>query len=635
MKKEKKVWAMTLIAFWWLAPNLTFAQQDSLAQKTLDEIVVTATKFPKSQTETGKVLTVITEEQLSRSAGKDVSQLLNEQVGLVINGSGSNPGKDKSVYLRGAKTDYTLILIDGIPVNDPSAFGGAFDLRLLPVDQIERIEILKGSQSTLYGSDAIAGVINIITKKKGNNPFGVFGSLAYGSYDTKRGNVGIRGSTKLLEYNVIYSRHKSQGLSEAKDPTGNQNFDKDGFDQQGIQASASIRPVEEWVISPFFRMNEFDGDFDGGSFTDAPSSALTEMKSTGLNSQYNFNKGAVSLQYAYTRSERMYDYTSFKVNYDGRFNHAEIYANYNITDHIQVLGGMNLQHLRMVDESASADTSVLVASPYASFFLRNVNGFSAEIGGRYVNHEQFGNTFTYSINPSYFLNQRWKFFVSYSTAFKAPTLSQLYGQFGANPDLEPERSKHLEGGIHFISSEKKLDVRVTAFKREIDDVILYTNTKGHVNLDEQDDYGVEFEPTFEFNQRFKVALFYAFVTGELTTKIAGTEKDSTYNKLLRRPKHSFGLNTGYRVNDRFYLSINAKTFSDRADQYVDNTDFTRKSVALPGYYFIDLYAEYSMLRNKNIKFFLDLKNITDQDYTEVYGYNTRGINVMAGLSFSF
>ncbi len=142
MKKEIKVWAMTMIAFWYWAPNQTLAQPDSIPATTLREVVVTATKFPKNVSETGKVLTVIDQEQLARSGGKDLSQVLNEQVGLVINGANSNPAKDKSVFLRGAAGKYTLILIDGIPVNDPSGIDGAFDLRLLYIDQIERIEIL-------------------------------------------------------------------------------------------------------------------------------------------------------------------------------------------------------------------------------------------------------------------------------------------------------------------------------------------------------------------------------------------------------------------------------------------------------------------------------------------------------------
>jgi vitamin B12 transporter len=179
MKKEKRVWAITLIVLWWLAPNLIKAQQDSLNTRQLDEVVISATKFPKSKSETGKVLTVIDQDQIKRSTGKDITQLLNEQVGLVVSGSNSNPGKDKSVYLQGAKNEYTLILLDGIPLNDPSSVsGGAYDLRLISLDQVERIEILKGSQSTLYGSDAIAGVINIITKRGGDKPAGFFGTLA-------------------------------------------------------------------------------------------------------------------------------------------------------------------------------------------------------------------------------------------------------------------------------------------------------------------------------------------------------------------------------------------------------------------------------------------------------------------------
>jgi vitamin B12 transporter len=195
MKKEKNNAAIK-----WIAKGVlfcisftTYGQIDSVKTHHLDEVVITATKFSKNQSETGKEVSIIDEVQLERSAGKDLAQLLNEQVGIVVNGANSNTGKDKSVYLRGAKGEHTLILIDGMTVNDPSGNGGAYDLRLISLDQIKRIEILKGSQSTLYGSDAIAGVINIITKKGGTKPFGVNGNIGYGTYKTFKGNAGING----------------------------------------------------------------------------------------------------------------------------------------------------------------------------------------------------------------------------------------------------------------------------------------------------------------------------------------------------------------------------------------------------------------------------------------------------------
>lgn len=632
MKKEKKVWAMTLIALWYLTPNFSFGQQqDSVKLSRLNEIVVTATKFPKSQSETGKVLTVISEEQLDRSSGKDLSQLLNEQVGLVINGFGSNPGKDKSVYLRGAKTDYTVILLDGIPLNDPSGFGGAFDLRLIPIDQVERIEILKGSQSTLYGSDAIAGVINIITKKKGNDLFGVFGNLGFGSYGTQRGNIGVRGSTETVDYNVSVTRHKSEGISEAKDKIGGQDFDRDEFDQRGLQANVAIRATEKWTINPFMRINRFKGDFDAGSFSDSKACSITEVMNTGVISQYAFTNGSVNFQYAHDRTERSYDYDGFESEFDGRFNHAEAFATFDISEHIQTLAGVNIQHLRMV--GTSTDKSVLVTSPYASFFLRDMGGFSLEAGGRYVDHEQFGRTFTYSINPSYLLSKKLKFFVSVSSAFKAPTLSQLYGQFGANPSLAPEKATHLESGIHLTTENQKFDVRVTTFRRSIDNAIAYTS--GYINLDKQNDYGLEVEPTMQINSKLRLSAFYAYVSGKITTPVGGTERDTTYNNLLRRPKHSVGVTVSYQITDRFFISANLKTFSERNDRYFDSNDFSTKAVTLDGYALLDLYAEYAVLEQRQIKFYIDARNVLDKDYTEVAGYNTMGVNVMAGVSFGF
>ncbi|WP_299291462.1 TonB-dependent receptor plug domain-containing protein, partial [uncultured Mucilaginibacter sp.] len=134
-----------------------FAQDST---RVLKDVVVSATKTDQKQLQTGKVITVITQDQIERSQGKTVAQLLSEQAGIIVSGASSNPGLNKSIFIRGAASGFAVTLIDGVLVGDPSSTGGTFDIRLFPIDQIERIEIIKGGQSTLYGSDAVAGVIN-------------------------------------------------------------------------------------------------------------------------------------------------------------------------------------------------------------------------------------------------------------------------------------------------------------------------------------------------------------------------------------------------------------------------------------------------------------------------------------------
>ncbi len=632
MKKERKVWAITLIAFWWLAPNQTNARQIQDTVRTLKEVVITATKFSKSQLETAKVLTVIDEAQIQRSSGKDLSQLLNEQVGLVINGANSSPGKDKSVFLRGAGGQYTLILLDGIPVSDPSGVGGAFDLRLLPLIQVERIEILKGSQSTLYGSDAIAGVINIITKKKSDKRIGGFGTLSFGSYNTINGNAGVSGSSEIIDYNFNYTRFQTDGVSEAKDETGNGNFDKDGCDQNSIQLGVNIKPHDKLSVRPFARFTDFDGMYDAGAFADDSTAVFTtKLFNYGLTADYTLSNGAIHWQYSHSTTDRSYERSFEKSLYKGNFDNAEVFVNHDLGNNFQVLAGVNYQKLKMEDESLPEKVPAIhITSPYASFFVKSLLGFSAEVGGRFNSHSEFGNVFTYSINPSYLINNSVKLFANYSTGFKAPTLNELYGPFGANGRLLPQESGSMEIGTQYFGRDNKFDIRITYFERKIKNAIVY-GASGYVNLDEQNDQGLEVEPTMRVNDKLSIRGFYAFVDGEVITKtVANT--DTTFNNLIRRPKHSFGLNIGYQVTNNFFASVNLKTFGDRRDSYFNPVDFSTSSVRLAAYQLLDVYVEYKFAGGR-IKLFSDVKNILDQDYAEVYGYTSLKFNINTGFSF--
>lgn len=249
-----------------------------------------------------------------------------------------------------------------------------------------------------------------------------------------------------------------------------------------------------------------------------------------------------------------------------------------------------------------------------------------ELGGRYNNHSKYGDNFTYSFNPSYLIQNQFKLFFNLSTGFKAPSLYQLYGQFGANPDLKPEKSNSMEGGIQWFSPDKKLDIRAVAFTRAIEDVIIY-GFPAYTNFDKQNDHGFEIEPSFSLSDKIRIRGFYSFVTGEVTNS-AGIE-----NNLFRRPKHSFGINAGYQVNSKLFVSTNLKTFGQRDDRYFDLNTFTTVSSTLEAYALLDAYGEYKL--GNHLKFFVDVKNILNQEYSEVTGYNALGFNLNAGINLKF
>ncbi len=643
MKKTFFVLAAVIIG------NQLTAQTDTTS---LGEIVVTANKFPNKTSLTGKVVTVITKEQLEKSGGKTLSQVLTEQAGVYIGGANSNAGKDKSLYLRGAGVAYTLVTIDGVPAYDASGVGSNFDIRNLSVDLIERIEILKGSQSTLYGSDAIAGVINIITRKGGTKPFGVNALLGYGSNNTFQGNAGITGKSGIIDYNLSTSFYDTKGINEAISNNG----DKDGFTQNNVQASIGMQATKDIRIQPYFRYSNVKGNTDQGAFTDELDYTYEQKNyQLGVINDFSLGKTTLKLLYNYNNTDRLYIDDSVKSRngwdtytkgtYKAKEHFIDAYITAPLNKILKLTAGADLRF--------SSTDQLYIAIPawappvpvnakmnqqgiYAALGVNTTKGFNLELGNRVNFHSEYGSNYVFNINPSYLISNKVKLFANLSSAYRTPSLYQLFSEYG-NRDLKPESAITTEAGVQYFAADNKFTGRITGFNRNVKDVIFFyynaaTFQSQYINQDKQKDYGAELELSFKPAKNLSLKAFYTYVDGKITT--VQNDKDTTYFNLLRRPKHSVGLNAGINITENFFVSTNLAWFGKREDAYYDNTTFSTVNVTLDDYALWDIYAEYGLLKTK-LKLFADFRNITDTKYNETAGFNTVGVNAFGGIRFNF
>jgi vitamin B12 transporter len=626
-----------------IATSLVFGQQKDKSQKDsalqnstsnkLEDVIVTANKIEQKQSGTSKVITVITPAQIQQNAGRTIAQILNEQAGLSLPGTLSNLGTVPSIYMRGAASGRTLILIDGAPVGDPSMISNEFDLNLVPLNQVERIEILKGAQSTLYGSDAIGGVINIITKGKGS-PF-VTGSLSYGSYGTKQGNLQFNSNINKLNYTIGFENQNADGFSSAKDLSNKANFDQDGYQNNSFFVKAKYKFDTLWNLQLSSRKTAYKSAIDYGGFKDDKDNEFKNATTiSGLILQYKKAKTSFQFQYQYTTQDRTYfndsadkQYLVYENNqYAGKTHFADAYLSKPIGQNIQWIIGADFRYgsYNQTYESISQwgpyndafkDTFQYQNAIYTSVLINdNAKKWLLELGARYNNHNRFGSNQTFTINPSYALSDQIRLIASISNGFKAPSLYQL----GYNDQLKAETSFNTELGVSFRKGQ--VFARAVYFNRNIKNGIDYNYIDyNFFNFIQQKVNGLEIEIQHPINEQHQFSLNYTLMNGQETNQNRITTTDTiTYNYLLKRPKHSVNAQWNYTINKKWSSSVTGRFISERKDV----GGYASPDITLGYYTLLNASVQYKL--GSRIVVFANAQNLLNDQFSEIYGYNAIG-----------
>ncbi len=618
--------------------------QKSLTPAQLEDVIVTANKIEQKQSGTSKVITVITAAQIQQNAGRTIAQLLNEQAGLSLPGALSNLGTVPSIYMRGAASGRTLILLDGAPVGDPSMISNEFDLNLVPLNQVERIEILKGAQSTLYGSDAIGGVINIITKSKGS-PF-VSGALSYGSYGTKQGIFQFNSNFKKLDVAIGFENQNADGFSSAKDITNKGNFDKDGYQNNSFFVKAKYQIDSLWNLQVSSRKTAYNAAIDYGGFKDDKDNAFKNATTmSGLVLKYKKAKTNFQLQYQYTTQDRTYlndssdrTYLIYEDNqYAGTTHFADAFLSTPINKNIQWIIGTDFRYGSYNQTYASIsqygpyndvfkDTFQFQNALYTSALINdNSKKWLLELGARYNNHNRFGNNQTFTFNPSYAINDQVRLIASISTGFKAPSLYQL----GNNDQLKAETSFNTELGISFRKGQ--VFARAVYYNRNIKNGIDYNYIDyNFFNFIQQKVNGLEIEIQHPITEQHLFSLNYTLMNGQETNQNRITTTDTiTYNYLLKRPKHSLNAQWNFTINSKWNASLTGRFISERKDV----GGYASPDVTLSNYTLLNAAIQYKW--SKRVLVFANGQNLLNDNFSEVNGYNAIGRMLQFGIRLQF
>jgi len=603
-------WALAPAAL--IGPSLAAAQAlpvPPIAQ--LAPVVVTAARMPQPIATLTADLTVIDADAIAASGSRSFAELLQGQPGVEIVQNGG-PGSTSGVFLRGANRGQTVLLVDGLRVSSSTV--GAPTLEAIPLDQVERIEILRGPASSLYGADAIGGVIQVFTRRPGP---GVSGRLSggLGTDDTRSVAGGFSATLGAVALSLQAGHRQSEGFNASTDPSSFiWNPDRDGYDSNDVGASAALTLAPGHEASARYMRNRLDNQFDGGP--DFDDRTRTTLELWQVESRNRFADAWTSKLSVGEAADDSMSSTAFG---DYPFRTRE--RQYGWQNELALPQGtatlaVERREERIDEEAGFAvtrrDTNAVVGILQ---FARSDHTLQANL--RYDRSTQYGGQTTGAIAWGYRLAPQWRVTASYGTAFKAPSFNDLYYPGFSNPDLEPETARNVEGSIHWSGQlgEWRTGARAVAWYNKVDQLIVF-----------------QCDDAFNCAPRNIARATLAGVTLAGDAAWRGTsmrasvdlqqpEDDVTGRLLPRRAQRHGSLVVAQRVGPaQLVVELIASSYR------YDDAENTRR---LGGYAIVNVAVEWPV--GHGVALLARADNAFDKDYALAYGFATGGARAFAGV----
>lgn len=650
---NKKIVRISALCAFITTCALAQQKEAELSLHVLNEVVVSDSKFALEKEKSGKVISKITAEDLKNKSGQSIAAVLSTIAGLEVNGNQSVAGKNLGYYIRGGKSNQVLIVIDGNPVTDASGIGFQYDLNLLPADQVESVEIMKGAASTLYGSGAATGIINIVLKKSSKKNIEGNGYLNIGTNNTTLTNktngqemnqgFSVSGVAKKVNYLASLNSTEIHGMSQIAEPNENVSYEDDRFSRLNLISKMGVQASEKLNLDFFGNLdrlnNDYDGAYDNTGTNDASlNTSESEQVRFGFMPKYKYNKGIFVLNSGFTKIQRLYnEYNSYSnaidvSKYNARSINADAYNKYEFSKTFFLVTGAQYQFHDMNSVTpyaniAKENTKFNMIDPYYTGVYNSDFGLNLNAGARWNIHSQYGNQLVYNVNPSYdFKLFPLKVLASYSTAFVTPSLYQLYSQYG-NADLTPEKNATLEAGFEVELVNKKVKLNTVGFYREQTNFIgFYSNpityAGNYINIDGTNKAkGLETELVIALTTKIKWNSNYTF-----------TQVDKALDRLI--PKHKVNSEINCQINKKVSYNVSYQYVDARNDAYYDMSIFTTQNVVLSSYQLLNSTIRYDLIPGR-LNLFASATNILNANFVENIGYNTRGRNFKLGMNINF